>query len=65
MNFSEALEHIKSGSKLRRTDWTDETKRIELVRTVVLVSCDDMDEWPYFAPCTDFLADDWEVVESN
>lgn len=71
MNFSEALDKIKSGSFMRRRGWNASNQYVALHKE------DPKDEWnflsflyiktveeqyvPWVASQTDLLANDWEV----
>lgn len=61
MNFSEALEAMKTGKKIRRSYWENEEFAYCLVSKVVY-ACHTKE---FEIKWRDILADDWEIVNDN
>lgn len=77
MTFSEALELLKQGKKLRRTGWNGKGMWVELQRPdlgskmnlpyLYLTTPNEPSKFPYslvpwLASQTDILAEDWEIA---
>lgn len=71
MNFSEALDNIKKGGKLRRSGWNGKGMWICLQRPdehskmtlpYIFMRTAQGDFVPWLASQTDLLADDWEFA---
>ena len=71
MNFSEALQSLKLGSKIRRSNWNgkgmyleiqipDENSKMTLPYIYIKTACDNLVPW--LASQTDILAEDWVIV---
>jgi len=71
MNFGDALDELKDGSKVARRGWNGKGMHIELQvpdehskmrRPYLFMSPVDGELVPWVASQTDLLAEDWEVV---
>jgi hypothetical protein len=72
MNFSQALEVLKSGSKVTRTDWKRgrnisleiqvPDKHSKMTKPYIFMNKGD-DRFPCDLSCESILADDWEEIK--
>ena len=73
-NFSEALERLKEGARVQRTEWNGKGMHIELQEVtplskmtlpyIYMKTADDKNV-PWSASQTDIFANDWQIVEGE